>query len=171
MQPLTSAVVLRRRLSLVWRLVAGTGLVALLAACAVGAGGSGARSSNGPSLPGSPSGTPGAPTADLEVVVVRAPGEPGQRWTLRCAGGDPLPGSTHPAAASACALVAAHPGLLGPPPKDRVCTQLYGGPDVATVSGTVDGAPVSRQFTRTDGCGVADWAAAQALLGPPGDAL
>lgn len=138
--------------------VGAAGLVGLLCACSAANGPSGAATS----------GTPGATMADLEVVVVRSPGDPAQRWTLRCSGPDPLPGSTHPTAAAACALVAAHPGVLAPPPRDQLCTQQYGGPEVATVTGTLDGAPVDRRFTRTDGCGIAAWAAAVPLLGAPG---
>jgi hypothetical protein len=158
-------------------------LAAVLAACAPGPGSgpspdprttAAAPSSASGSVPApsppasSPSGTPGAATADLEVVVVRAPGEPEQRWTLRCSGPTPLPGSTHPTAGAACALVASRPEVLAPPARDRVCTQQYGGPEAATVSGMLSGAAVSRDFRRTDGCGISDWSAAEALLGPPG---
>lgn len=110
-------------------------------------------------------------TAELEVVVVRIPGGPPQQWTLRCAGGEAPPGTTHPAAAAACALIAARPEVLAPPPADQLCTQQYGGPDVATVTGTVNGAPIDRRFTRTDGCGISAWATAEALLGAPGGAV
>lgn len=120
---------------------------------------------------GAPSPAPGAMTADLTVVVVRSPGEPEQRWTLRCSGADPLPGSTHPTAAAACALVAARPEVLAPPPKDQLCTQQYGGPEVATVCGTANGMPVDRRFTRTDGCGIAAWSIAAPLLGAPAGAV
>lgn len=156
---------------------------AVLTACAAGPGPSepdgpeprttAPTSSGAPasSPSGSPSGTHGEMTADLEVVVVRTPGEAEQRWTLRCSGTEPLPGSTHPDAAAACVLVAARPGLLAPPARGRLCTQQYGGPEVAEVTGTLDGRPVSRRFTRTDGCGIAEWTAAEPLLGAPGGAV
>lgn len=145
----------------------GLAATVLLAACSEGARQSGAS----PSSSGSPTRSSGAATAELQVVVVRAPGEPEQRWTLRCSGVDVLPGSTHPTAAAACALVAARPEVLAPPPKDQLCTQQYGGPEVATVAGTVNGAPVDRRFTRTDGCGISAWAIAIPLLGAPGGAV
>lgn len=156
--------------------------IAVLTACAAGPGGSAPNPSESrttappstggapPSPSGSPSGGPGAVTAELEVVVVRAPGDAEQRWMLRCSGPDALPGSTHPAAGPACALVAARPELLAPPPRNRLCTQQYGGPEVATVTGMVGGAPTNRRFTRTDGCGIAEWSAAEPLLGAPGGA-
>ncbi|WP_077491031.1 SSI family serine proteinase inhibitor [Sinomonas mesophila] len=161
-------------------LMLATALLGLLTACALGPSTPGpsnptpstpSPSSSTPSTSGQPSGTQGAPTADLEVVVVSAPGEPEQRWTLQCSGAAPLPGSTHPSAAAACALLDARRDVLDPPAQNRLCTQQYGGPDVATVTGTLDGAPVDRRFSRTDGCEIADWSAAQALIGPPSGAV
>ena len=153
-------------------------LLGVLAACALGPStpgpstpGPAGSTPSTPSTPGHPSGTQGTATADLEIVVVRAPGEPEQRWTLRCSGAAPLPGSTHPTAAAACALVDARPDVLMPPARNRLCTQQYGGPDVATVTGTLGGSPVDRRFSRTDGCQIADWEAAKALVGPPSGAV
>jgi hypothetical protein len=158
----------------------GLAATAALAACSPGAQQPSDASPPEPATPGRSTGAsstapataashpPSTATADLEVVVVRAPGEPEHRWTLRCAGTDALPGTTHPTAATACALVAARPEVLAPPPADQLCTQQYGGPEVATVTGTVNGSPVDRRFTRTDGCGISVWAMAEPLLGAPG---
>jgi hypothetical protein len=43
------------------------------------------------------------------------------------------------------------------PPTDRVCTEIYGGPDVSELTGTVDGEPVRTTVDRANGCGIADW--------------
>jgi hypothetical protein len=69
--------------------------------------------------------------------------------------------------------VTEHPALANPPkpPPDRACTQLYGGPDVATVTGTLGGQPVSHRFKRTDGCEIAAWDAAVELIGRPSGAI
>jgi len=56
--------------------------------------------------------------------------------------------------------------LTTQPAKDRMCTQIYGGPQTARVTGTIDGEPVDRRFTRTNGCEVADFERAAALLQP-----
>ena len=56
--------------------------------------------------------------------------------------------------------------LTTQPAKDRMCTQIYGGPQTARVTGTIDGQPVDRRFTRTNGCELADFSAAEALLRP-----
>ena len=51
----------------------------------------------------------------------------------------------------------------------RACTEQYGGPETAHVTGTLGGEPVDVTVTRTDGCGIADYAALFAALGvePP----
>ena len=38
-----------------------------------------------------------------------------------------------------------------------MCTQIYGGPETATVEGLIDGRPIRTTVTRSDGCGIADW--------------
>ena len=53
--------------------------------------------------------------------------------------------------------------LLEEPPARQACTMQYGGPEVATVAGTLDGDPVDATFSRQDGCAIARFDAAQAL--------
>ncbi len=50
---------------------------------------------------------------------------------------------------------------------DRLCTQVYGGPQRARIRGRVDGARVDVRFDRSDGCGIADWDQLEWLLGVP----
>jgi hypothetical protein len=58
--------------------------------------------------------------------------------------------------------------LVSEPDPRRACTQIYGGPETARVSGTIDGSRVDRRFSRTDGCRISDWERAATLipLGP-----
>jgi hypothetical protein len=56
--------------------------------------------------------------------------------------------------------------LITPPDTRRVCTQIYGGPQTARVTGAIDGEKVDRRFTRTNGCEIADFDEASALLQP-----
>jgi LysM repeat protein len=49
----------------------------------------------------------------------------------------------------------------------RICGELYGGPQRATIEGTVGGRRVAITVDRADGCGVAEWDQLQALLGDP----
>ena len=56
--------------------------------------------------------------------------------------------------------------LLSAPDPDRVCTQIFGGPQTATVQGAIKGRPIRRAFARTDGCELADWEQMGLLLAP-----
>ena len=51
--------------------------------------------------------------------------------------------------------------------QDRICTEIYGGPQTARVEGTIDGAPVDVDVARNDGCGIDDWTTLEFLLGAP----
>lgn len=57
--------------------------------------------------------------------------------------------------------------LVEGPPAGQMCTEIYGGPDVATISGTFRGTAVTQQFRRSDGCGIADWELFEPILGRP----
>ena len=143
------------------RLVVLAGLLVLVAACSeeapVGAPGPSATSA----AP-SDGGTTGA-TA-LTVTGTDSTGAT-TTWRLTC---DP-PGGDHPDPAAACAALDERGATALPPvDKGRVCTQVYGGPEVATVSGTWRGQTVLATFSRTDGCQTARWDALAALLPPAG---
>ncbi|MGZ4660154.1 MAG: serine protease inhibitor, partial [Arthrobacter sp.] len=56
------------------------------------------------------------------------------------------------------------------PGSDRACTQQYGGPQKATVTGSVDGVAVDSSFARTNGCEISAWDAAKNVLGAAGGA-
>jgi hypothetical protein len=71
--------------------------------------------------------------------------------------------------ARACARARAIVDLLaGKPAGRRACTQIYGGPERALVTGRIGARTVRRGFTRKDGCGIADWRRAMPLLPRPG---
>ena len=56
-----------------------------------------------------------------------------------------------------------------PPDPTRACTELYGGPEKAHMTGTLEGEPVDVTITRSNGCEIADYEALFAALGrkPP----
>jgi hypothetical protein len=56
------------------------------------------------------------------------------------------------------------PFLARAPDPQRVCTQIYGGPQTAHVAGTIHGRHIDRRFARTDGCEISDWDRAKVLL-------
>ena len=90
----------------------------------------------------------------LTITVVASEGADPQTYELRC---DPA-GGDHPQAAEACtALDTAGAKVFEPVAKDQMCTELYGGPQTATVKGTYDGDPVDATFSRTNGCEIDRW--------------
>jgi hypothetical protein len=46
------------------------------------------------------------------------------------------------------------------------CTQVYGGPERATIVGTWNGRPVNASYKRTDGCEIARWRKLGPVLSP-----
>ena len=54
--------------------------------------------------------------------------------------------------------------LATPPRKGRICTQIYGGPQRARITGTIGTRRIDRRFKRTDGCEIGDWQHAVPLL-------
>jgi hypothetical protein len=52
-----------------------------------------------------------------------------------------------------------------PPDPTRACTEIYGGPEEAHVTGTLEGDPVDVTITRSNGCGIADYEALFKALG------
>lgn len=107
---------------------------------------------------------PGTPLAADLTVVVDATGKGATTTsTLTC---EPV-GGDHPDAAAACAAIAAG-GLAAfdPTPMGVACTEQWGGPQTATVTGTVGGETVNARFSRTNGCEISRWDALEALFGP-----
>jgi hypothetical protein len=80
--------------------------------------------------------------------------------TLTC---DP-DGGSHPNVAQACDALLTHEDALKPVAGDVACTEIYGGPQLATVSG----GGVQASFNRTNGCEIARWEALAPLLELPG---
>lgn len=64
-------------------------------------------------------------------------------------------------------LVAEQDFLVEGEPDGALCTGLYGGPEVATIEGTVDGEAFVRNIDRTDGCGIQRWDDLSGALGEP----
>ena len=111
--------------------------------------------------------TPTAPTGstELSIVVTDGSGER-QAWNLIC---DPA-GGTHPDPESACAALLAHGALALPAVrKDVACTDIYGGPEKATISGTFQGERVLSSFSRVNGCEIGRWDLLKGLLPPGGE--
>ena len=76
--------------------------------------------------------------------------------TLMC---DP-DGGTHPDPNGACDVLLQHEDALQPVPGDVACTEIYGGPQLATISGS----GVDATLSRTNGCEIARWDALAAVV-------
>jgi hypothetical protein len=113
------------------------------------------------------------PPVRLTIVFMRSHSGPPHVAHLRCsgsrAGADGFLRDAGPA--SACARARRIATLLTTRPHPRACTQLYGGPERARVTGRIGGSRVARRFGRTDGCQIADWTKAQPLLPRPSNAV
>ncbi|WP_423183246.1 SSI family serine proteinase inhibitor [Arthrobacter sp. NyZ413] len=120
--------------------------------------------------PSVPQPTPGRGDAELSIIVKPSATAAAMSYTLVCKGGVPTSESHHPTAAAACAALQKNPGLLTRTPRsaDQVCDQRYGGPQTATVTGTVDGVNIDSSYKLTDGCEIAAWAAVADVLGSSG---
>jgi hypothetical protein len=119
-----------------------------------------------------PSG-PGAGDAELSVTVKASKDGKAVNYTLVCKGGAPMAESQHPNAAAACTALKNNAAIVNAaaPPKGISCTQQYGGPQLATVTGEVNGTPVETSFALRDGCQIGAWNAAKDILGAAGGAL
>ncbi|MET3921227.1 SSI family serine proteinase inhibitor [Arthrobacter sp. UYEF20] len=116
---------------------------------------------------------PGQGNAELAIMV--KPSETGTpaNYTLVCRDGVPTAESQHPSAAPACTALKNNAAILSLAPKaaDQACTQQYGGPQQATVTGVVDGRPVDASFSLRDGCAINAWNAAKDVLGSAAGAV
>jgi hypothetical protein len=105
--------------------------------------------------------TPGENGATDLTIVSRDGSGKTSTWRLTC---DP-PGGTHPNPQAACRVLEANGAVALPPvAKDKVCTQIYGGPETATVTGTWQGQHVESRFARNDGCQISRWKLMEGLL-------
>jgi Subtilisin inhibitor-like len=122
---------------------------ALLAACGGESGGDGGGSGGSDS-----------PTTRIQVEYWSTAGSTPISATLTCG----PPGGTHLRAKEACSALGQHSDSFAPVPEDVACTEIYGGPETATVSGILDGQRVQAQFNRSNGCEIARWDALAPLL-------
>jgi Subtilisin inhibitor-like len=97
----------------------------------------------------------GTPSTSLTVTVwPSGRGHAARVWTLSCG---PV-GGTLPARATVCARLARAPDdVFAPVPPATVCSQIYGGPQVAVVRGLFRARRWWTTFTRRNGCEIARW--------------
>ncbi|GHC76652.1 SSI family serine proteinase inhibitor [Streptomyces flavofungini] len=97
------------------------------------------------------------PDADRLTIAVGESGAGDGTYTLECA----PTGGTHPSPDDACErldqLAAEGVNPFKAVARGAACTQQYGGPETAHVTGTWQGRPVDATFSRTDGCQISRW--------------
>jgi hypothetical protein len=103
---------------------------------------------------------PAAQEPETELTIIVTGGGTDERWSLTCGpvGGD------HPDPEAACTALVEHADELRQVAGDVACTQIFGGPQRATVEGRVDDETYSGSFSRQNGCEIARWGALQPLL-------
>ncbi|MBG6191246.1 hypothetical protein IWX64_002201 [Arthrobacter sp. CAN_A212] len=176
----------RRQLSTSSFLV-GSGLALLvLAGCGAESGGTAPNTTPGSptTVPQSetpaPSGQPTPETPDpaignaaaesqLSVVLTAGEGVEPVTYELACEAGEPVGESALPDPAAACDVLASNGDLImAEPDPGMMCTQLYGGPETAVVTGTLNETQVNATFSRDNGCAIDRWDMFEPLLGSPG---
>jgi hypothetical protein len=106
--------------------------------------------------------------ADLSVIVEH-PDIDTISYRMTCGEVSRVEGYDLEAGAACAALAdpAVQSRLIDGPPAGQMCTEIYGGPDIATFTGTLAGETVQAQVDRANGCGIADWDELLADLLPP----
>ncbi len=115
---------------------------------------------------------PGADVAigTIEITVTHPTIEP-LVYTIGCLG-DAFPVTPEVAGvdgATACALLnddALLSRLVDGPPADQMCTEIYGGDDMAVITGEIDSKPIDATVTRANGCEIDTWDSLVGLLPP-----
>lgn len=112
------------------------------------------------------------PGTEVDLTIARFVAEDGLTpeegfeegtWTLTCspAGGD------HPDPEAACAVIEE----IGVAPfqqdtSEMMCTQIMGGPEAATVTGTIGDARIDTEFNKQNGCEIERYESLGAVLHP-----
>jgi len=106
----------------------------------------------------------GAGTLATLDIVITHPDADDVSYTISCLGDTATitadVGLNDFAACQQLADDAVRDRLLNGAPKNQVCTEQYGGPDVATITGTydgVDGPKINTTIDRSNGCGIDEW--------------
>lgn len=112
------------------------------------------------------------PVADLTVRVTNPDTGLDVTYRVSCLGdtatitGDEVE-VTPERACETLSVGAAVDRLVNGPAADQICTEQYGGADLAEISGTIDEQAVDTSVDRANGCGIFDWDALLSGLLPP----
>lgn len=88
--------------------------------------------------------------------------------SVSCDGTPTGTGMFQAVAAQVCAdLVARQGAFEQADTSGKVCAEIYGGPQHASIHGSVQGQSVDVSIDRSDSCGIESWQSLEWLLGPP----
>jgi len=105
-----------------------------------------------------------APT-HLEITIRADGNNISAQFLLACNGVHALDSSTLSNAADACKLIADNPEIIsGQDDPQAICTEIYGGPEKAEISGELAGKSVGTSFSKHNGCAIERWNRAELLL-------
>ena len=135
--------------------------------------GSGSAGTDPAANPGAinPIGGGGGAIGTIEIEITRPDADP-VTYTIGCLG-DAFPvtpavdGIDGAAACTRLGEAEVLDRLANGAPGDRACTEIYGGPDVATITGELNGQAIDTTVDRANGCGIADWDTLLAGVLPP----
>jgi hypothetical protein len=134
-------------------LLAAVSAAAILALAGCGTAttpGGGSSASGGPSASSTPSAAAPAAKVSLTFTMTGMPGQPVQRWTLRC---DP-PGGTHQDPAAACAALLRMKDPFAARPRRMICPMILASGRQIVVTGNWFGTKVHRHIL-DGGCDLA----------------
>jgi len=97
----------------------------------------------------------------LRITYRATPTAAPKVFTLTC---NPARGTVPTAAAACRKLQALGTTAFAPTPRDRVCTQIAGGPMTAVVTGSYLGRRIWARLRQSDGCQIARWNRVSFLL-------
>jgi Subtilisin inhibitor-like len=89
-------------------------------------------------------------------------------WTLGC---DPARGTLKRPRRACKDIARGGRGLFAPVEAGAICTEIYGGPQVALITGILDGRRVWTRLQRSGGCEIDRWNRLAPWLLPPGGVL
>ncbi|SCC39019.1 Subtilisin inhibitor-like [Arthrobacter sp. NIO-1057] len=101
----------------------------------------------------------------LEITIKADGSNISARYTLECLGAEASQTGTLPNASEACEKLDQRPDLVAPRlDPSTACTEIYGGPQRAEVSGILNGQSIHSEFSRSNGCLISQWNDAEFLF-------
>jgi hypothetical protein len=109
--------------------------------------------------------TASAGSIELRIEFRADGGSPRRLLSLRC--GQEAKGTVRDPIAACARLRRLGRAAFRPTPPNAACTEIYGGPSTARITGLLLGIPLWTRFSRSNGCEIARWQRVGFLLPRP----